>query len=450
MIEDVNAEKALLGAVLVENTCAKKVMDMEEDDFASPVNRDIFAAFKGLYPETAIDLITVNSYIRENFSKREYFSQIGPRLVELINEVQTVANVEHYRELVIEKSLKRRAYHSCNELVRISRDPEVNSDQIIQAMRDAVKSINDRSLKVRGGAAYHKVADLAKGLIEEIRFSPKGIAGKYYLSTGMSGFDSMTGGLFPGLIYLPGRPSSGKTTVSMKIAYNIASTGKPVLYVSLEVIKKMFMVRLMSLIGRIKSQQILHGPTVDLGENLANTFKRLQGTPLYLTTDLISVNRMQQLAESLKEIHGQAPVIFIDRLEMIPDPMGRSSDNMTHRLGRISQELNQMSNSLETAVICLVQMNRDIERRNDKTPLLSDLRDSGALEQDAKMVLFVARDKAKNAEEKQQGLPQMADLFIAKNMNGPTGKINLCFNDEIPTFDELCREEEGYDVDLPF
>jgi len=450
-------EQGVLGAYLLEpERCMKKAIDLKPEDFYTTLHQDVFYAVQMLYPNNPVDMLSVAEYIKTKMPSK---SHDLAHLSVMIERAVLPGELEYYAGIVKEKAFKRSSYNEILRLkTKIEHEEDLGSEGILEALRSSYKDLLDKSISTKSLKYFH-VSELCEGFLEEVKASPDGIARNFFVKTGMKGFDVITGGLFPGFIIIAGRPSSGKTTLLTAICLNISAPqnefedGRPVIFFSYEVLGKMLLVRLLSQLGRIKSNQIMFGPTISLIDSVEKNLQRLSEHNLFLCEEPMNVANMTRVIEHVEERTGQVPVVAIDRLEIIPDRI-KAGENKQNQIERLCSELNHLSITHKTPILCLVQMNRDCEKRSDPRPILSDLRGSGAIEQDAKMVLFVHRDKSENQAQKELGVPQKALIRIEKNMNGATGDVHLTFEDEIPCFFDLaaieekaqqCGSEEDYD-----
>jgi replicative DNA helicase len=275
----------------------------------------------------------------------------------------------------------------------------------------------------------------------EIMNAEKGLAQQICLKTGNPVLDQYA--LFQPsyLIYLAGRPSSGKTTFAFHLALKMVAQGIPVYFGSYEVARRFCMVRLLCQAGHIQNKKIMFRNPEEIREQLGVAVNRLHHYPLYLSHRCLSVEGIAQVIEQIREREKKTPVVFLDRFELVDEPF-TARDNDYSRLSRIALKLRRLKDEYDTPVCCLIQMNRKIEDRSTKLPLLSDMQGTGATEQCAQVVMFVHRDKVENQAQAKAGIPRKAWIVVEKNMNGRTGKIPYNFEAEIPNFFEMADMEE--------
>jgi len=442
MFHDEDNERALLGACLTDPQLVLPAASavLKPLDFYMIFHQEVFATMLSLQQEKKpINAVTVYTEMKKR--KNEACVAIFQNLIE---QCPTAHAHEYYTQRVKELSLKRQADSS---FYHLSEDLKKEGMDIIDLLNTASQKV--RELQEASKNSRHQGHSSLKESLPEFYEKacaafPDGIAKNRRVSTGFSGFDRIFGGLGKSyLIYLGARPSMGKTTLMAQYALYMTIAGMVVYVCSFEVPEAELLMKIMSLRGRLNSEKMALGPIDDsLIRQMAETVSHLYDLPFLFSVRAMTTQQILMEAQHIREKMGRLDAIFIDRLELIKDkPL--PNESRTLQLGRISQDLNRMAIELDCPVICLTQLSRQAARRGTEQahlPLLSDLRDSGSLEQDAKMVIFIHREEMFNPSPDNKG---KAKIIVAKNMFGRTGAIDMSFNPEIPEF----REKEGrYDA----
>ena len=411
---------------------------LREDDFYREDNKSIFAAIAALYSKSEpVDIVTVKNELVSNGT----FERVGglEYLAELPERVPTTANVEKYIKIVEEKSALRSLIQTSNELISLGYDESENVDSIMDM---AEKKVFDLAQKknVKGYTAIKDVLAESLQKIEELYNKKGNITG---ISTGFSDLDNITAGLQNSdLIIVAARPAMGKSAFAINIATNAAvKSNVPVAIFNLEMSKEQVGNRILCSEAMIDSNKVRTG---QLGDDdwvkLANTIGNLSEAPIYIDdTPGISIMEIRAKCRKLK-LEKDIGLIVIDYLQLIQGTNGKNSSR-EQEISEISRSLKIIAKELNVPVIALSQLARATEKRDDKRPMLSDLRESGAIEQDADIVMFLYRDDYYNKESEKRNI---AEVIIAKHRGGSTGTVKLLWMGNYTKFVNLARgfEEE--------
>ncbi|HET8897586.1 MAG TPA: replicative DNA helicase [Rhodanobacteraceae bacterium] len=432
------AEHAVLGGLMLTPEAWDKVSDrVTEEDFYRHDNRLIFRAIAELSAKNQpCDAVTLGEWFQTNGVAQD----IGglATLVEMANATPSAANIAAYAEIVRDRSVLRQLIDAGTEIIGNGYRTEGRSTQeILEDAEQRVFQIAEAGARGRKGFVdMRKATSEAMRILYE-RFENKGqITG---LATGFSDLDDKTAGLQPSdLIILAGRPSMGKTALAVNIAEAAAIKAKKVVAIfSMEMSAPQLSFRLVSSLGRINQQQLRTG---DLAEpdwpRVTQAVTLLSGSKLFIDdTPALSPVELRSRARRLHREHGGLGLIVIDYLQLMQVPGSR--ENRATEISEISRGLKALAKELEVPVIALSQLNRSLEQRTDKRPMMSDLRESGAIEQDADVIMFIYRDEYYNKESADKGT---AEVIIGKQRNGPTGTVRLAFRGEFTRFENWAPE----------
>ena len=431
----IEAEQAVLGAMLLKpDAVTTAAEELSADDFYRETHRLIFEAMMQLKERTEpVDLVTLT----EQLKKADKLAKIGgiPALSLIANSVPTAANVHYHARIVHEKAQLRSLINAATEIASAAYE---SADEVEDIMDRAEKRI----LQVASGKRskdFVPLQDILLDTLEQIdlRYNNKGsITG---LPTGFTELDHLTAGLQKSdLILVAARPSMGKTAFTLNIAAHVVLRAKePVAFFSLEMSKEQLVQRLLCSEGRIDSQRLRVG---ELEEkewgDLIDTANRLSAAPLYIDdTPGITVMELRSKARRLKAEHGLS-LIVIDYLQLMQGRASKSGDNRQQEISEISRSLKALARELNVPVIALSQLSRSVESRQIKRPMLSDLRESGSLEQDADIVMFLYREDYYDPETENKNI---TEVIIAKHRNGPVDTVDLTFLKQFTKFGNLSR-----------
>ena len=424
----IEAEQSVLGSIL-QNTEALHVgMEMLKDDyFYLPKHRKIFAAIRKVYEDSnAIDLLT----IPDELIKRGQLDEVGGRryLMDLTDTVVNFANIEDHARIVIEAAVKNHLINDCSHIINRCYDPGNNADDLLDYAERKIFAIKDESLK----GDFVALRNILPQTFEEIEEYAKREGHVTGLPTGYPELDSLTAGFQKSdLIIIAGRPSMGKTAFALNIAENAAvNRGIPIIIFSLEMAKEQLAQRLLCSRARISSHQMRTGRIADhQWTNLSIAVGPLSEAPIFLDdSPSLTVMEIRAKARRMKLKH-DVGLILIDYMQLVRGQ--KSPESRQQEITYISQSLKALARELKVPVVALSQLSRQVEMRGkDSRPQLSDLRESGAIEQDADLVIFIHRQRDDDGS-----LGSVAEIIIGKQRNGPTGVITLHFVKDYARFE---------------
>ncbi len=463
------AEQALLGALLHNNTVYEKVSDiLYAACFADAVHGRIFEAISRLIERGQIaDPITLKDF----FSKDQSLEQVGggEYLVNLAASVVSVVNVREYAKTIHDMYLRRQLITIGEDVVNTAYDFDLDNDANIQ-IEVAEQQLFDLATKGEISGGFIPFSKALTEAIETAQIAQKRDNQIVGVTTGLRDMDQWLGGFHPSdLIILAGRPSMGKTALATNIAFNAAlafiqensKEGAPVAFFSLEMSAEQLATRLLAQESGISSDKIRRGAIrEDDFPIFVEVSRRVSTIPLFIDdTPALSISAVRSKSRRLKRQHGLG-MIVIDYLQLLQPPLGRknSSDGRVQEISEISRSLKAIAKELEVPVLALSQLSRAVEQREDKRPQLSDLRESGSIEQDADVVMFVYREEYYEARkmppedsetypawlDKMNKIHNLAEVIIAKQRHGPIGKVQLYFDGNLTKFGNLSKEASQY------
>ena len=436
MIEDcipphnIDAEMSILGGILLDPESIDRVNNLPVKSFYLSSHQEIYQACLDLHADhKPTDLLTVTARLE----KKGTLEKAGDKkaLIEIANFTVSSVNIDGYAQIVLEKYLLRRllnAGHDISQLAFSREEIEDVFDTAEQKIREITQFQSSSSVK-------HISESLLKNYeaIEERQRNPDQQQG---YNTGFYDFDAMTTGLQPSdLIILAARPSMGKTSLALNIAANVAKNNYPVLIFSLEMSDEQLSYRLLSseskiTSNRLKSEQLQQKDY----EVISGAIGTISALPIWIEdSSMITVTEIRSHARQLQAEQGDLGLIVIDYLQL----MGGGSDNRVQELSKITRGLKTLAREINCPVMCLSQLNRGVEQRTNKRPTLSDLKDSGSIEQDADIVAMLYREAYYDPDTP---LHNQAELIISKHRNGPIGTVNLLFDSELTQFLNLAKK----------
>lgn len=433
--QNIEAEKSVLGSLMLDKDAIFKIADiLEPHDFYKGIHKTIFECMFELYEaREPIDLLSLSNVIEE----RKKLEEIGgvTYLTTLVNTVPTASHVVHYANIIKKKRVLRDLISSADTISSMSYDEKEDLDNILNEAEKKIFNISQKSLKQR----FLPMKSALEEAFSRIDKLHKGEGALRGLTTGFSDLDNYLGGLQRSdLVILAARPSLGKTTLALNIATSVASKEKvPVGIFSLEMSTDQLIDRLIAAQANVDLSKLRSGRLSSDGED--NDFFRIQEAmgilseaPIFIDDSSSStITQMRTMARKLQMEHGLG-LIVVDYLQLMHGS-GRT-DNRVEVVSEISRSLKGLARELNIPILALSQLSRNTEARPDQMPRLSDLRESGSIEQDADVVLFIYReDRVKKNSEK----PNIAEIHIAKHRNGPCGKVDLYFNDRLVSFKNL-------------
>lgn len=431
------AEQAIIGALMLDNQAWEKIASkLTVSDFYHGAHKALYTALTELArKEQPFDVITVLDYLKSS----ETLDEAGGEtyLFELANNTPSVANVGAYADIVREKSVQRQLIQVAHDIADSAYSPGTREvSELLDFAETKVFAIAEQTASDGGPEFIKKILVKAVEKIDTLFHNGGNITG---LSTGLKDLDEMTSGLQNSdLIIVAGRPSMGKTTFVMNIAeHAVIQSKKPVLVFSMEMPSDSLAMRMLSSLGAIDQLSIRTGKLNDSDwSRLTSAVHMLSEAPLYIDdSPALSPSELRMRARRLAKEHGQLGLIVIDYLQLMKVP-GFKAENRTAEISEISRSLKSLAKELNVPVVALSQLNRSLEQRTDKRPVMSDLRESGAIEQDADLICFIYRDEVYNEDTPDKGV---AEIIIAKQRNGPIGKARVQFEGRFTRFRDLAN-----------
>ncbi len=429
--QSVEAEQSLLGALLLDNASWDRIADhLTAEDFYRREHRLIYRAIAALIAEAApADVITVSEYL-ERSGELENAGGLA-YLGSLANNAPGVANIAAYAKIVRSRAVLRRLIEAAGEISELAYNPEGRSAEELLDL--AEKRILDIAEKGRGSGGFLPINKLLSEAIDRIDQLYRSNSTLTGVPTGFADLDEMTSGLQASdLIIIAGRPSMGKTSLAMNIAENAAVGHKvPVAVFSMEMPGSQLAMRMMASLGRINAHRVRTGRlTDDDWPRLTSAVSLLSEAPIFIDdTPALTPMELRARARRIKREHGLGLVI-VDYLQLMQST--ETIENRATEISNITRALKSLAKELNVPLIAMSQLNRSLESRTDKRPVMSDLRESGAIEQDADLILFIYRDEVYNEDSPDKGV---AEIIIGKQRNGPTGKVRLTFLGEYTRFE---------------
>ncbi len=434
----VQGEQSVLGGLMLNSEAWNEISDkISSEDFYRREHQLIFKAMRALSEaDQPLDVVT----IAEELERRAELNDVGgmPYLGMLANETPTASNVPAYARIVREQSVMRQLIKVGNKIADSGYRPEGRpvDDLLDQAETEVFKIAEQKDKGRQGFQDIQALLTKTVDKIDELFNSDDALTG---VSSGFSDFDGRTSGLQKAdLVIVAGRPSMGKTTFAMNMCENVAiGAGVPVAIFSMEMPAEALTMRMISSLGRINQQAVRSGkledddwPRVTSAVNILSQAKIFIDDSAALTP-----NEIRARCRRLQKEHGQLGMVMVDYLQLMRAP--EAGDNRVNEISAISRGLKALAKELNCPVVALSQLNRSLEQRPNKRPVMSDLRESGAIEQDADLIVFIYRDEVYNEDSPDKG---KAEIIIAKQRNGPIGTVNLTFQGQFTRFDNFARD----------
>jgi replicative DNA helicase len=437
----IEAEQSVIGGLLLENEALDKIADiLSAQDFYQHDHKTIFQHIGKLIEHNRpADIVTV----AESLESTAELSQVGgiAYLGALAQNTPTAANIRRYAEIVRERAVMRKLVVVGSGIAESAYNPNG---------RDAQQLLDEAEAKIfqiaeggqRSSQGFQDIKELLPQVAERIdmlfsRDNPSDVTG---IPTGFSDLDSMTSGFQGGdLIIVAGRPSMGKTAFSLNVAENVAlDTGLPVAVFSMEMASTQLAMRMIGSVGRLDQHRMRTGRLEDEDwEKLTTALGRLNEAPIFIDEGAgLSSFDVRARARRLHRQTGKLGLIVVDYLQLMAAPAGKQGENRATEISEISRSLKALAKELDCPVVALSQLNRSVEQRPDKRPVMSDLRESGAIEQDADLILFIYRDEVYNPDSADKGT---AEIIIGKQRNGPIGRVRLTFIGENTRFENFAN-----------
>ena len=431
---NLEAEQAILGGILINNDALNQVIDiLSGEDFYREAHALIFEGMLALYNrDDPVDLITLSQVLKEN----GVLGKVGgiDYLASLAEATSTSAGIMYHSELVKDLSTRRSLISQCSHISEVCFQSANDTEEILDLAEQSIFEIAERNI----GQNFLPLNEVVKKSFKKIETTTgSNITG---ISTGFTDLDNLTSGLQPSdLIIIAGRPSMGKTALALNIAHNAALEDKVgVALFSLEMSSLQLGIRLLGCDAMIDAWRLRKGGALQDDDylRLTDSANRLSGLPIYIDDSSgLSALEMKAKARRLKKKY-DISLLIVDYLQLMQSK--KSVESRQLEISDISRSLKALAKDLDIPVVAVSQLNRKVEDRPNKRPLLADLRESGAIEQDADLIMFIYREELYNRTEENRG---KAELNIAKHRNGPTEKINLTFREKYTKFENYYKDE---------
>ena len=433
----IEAEQAVLGGLLLDNTAFDRVADvLREEDFYRHDHRLIWHQIARLIERSQpADVVTVYEAL-QSLGKAEEAGGLA-YLNSLAQETPSAANIRRYGEIVRDRSILRKLISTSDEISTSALNPQgKDTRQLLDEAESKVFQISEDGS--RGQAGFQPLPDLLGKVVERIdelynQNNPNDVTG---VPTGYVDLDRMTSGLQPGdLVIVAGRPAMGKTSFALNIAEHVAvDQGLPVAVFSMEMGATQLAMRLVCSVGRLDQQRLRTGRLVDDDwPRLTSAIQKMQDSQLFIDeTPALNALELRARARRLSRQCGKLGLIVVDYLQLMSATS--TGENRATEISEISRSLKALAKELDCPVIALSQLNRSLEQRPNKRPVMSDLRESGAIEQDADVIVFIYRDEVYNPDSADKGV---AEIIIGKQRNGPIGTVRLTFVGQYTKFENF-------------
>ena len=431
------AEASVLGSILIKNLSFDEISEsINESDFYSPKNSLVFGAIKTLImSRNPADVVTVNAYLE----KTGQATDVGgiAYLNQLAHSVPSAASIRSYSQIVLDRSVRRSLIAAGDG---ISAQAYASTESIEDLQSDAEQKLSQARSNGTAVSPLGGMHDLMDDMLDQLMDKLDNPGQHSGVRTGFSAVDNLTGGLQPGqLVVIAARPSMGKTALALNIAEHAALDQKlPTLIISLEMSAGQLIKRVVSSVGKF-DQSAMRDGTISQTEFQrmlsSEKVKRIKQSQLEIVDSGVStISSIRRCARQAIKKHGGLGLVVVDYLQLLASDSG-SSENRTTEISDISRGLKLLAGELGCPVIALSQLNRNVEQRVDKRPMMSDLRESGSIEQDADIIMFIYRDDYYAKEDSK--CPGVAEIIIAKQRNGAVGTVNLAWTPEHTRFDNI-------------
>ncbi|MFQ6023975.1 MAG: replicative DNA helicase [Acidiferrobacterales bacterium] len=430
--QSIEAEQSVIGGLLLDNRCLDQIADrLTTEDFYRKEHRLIFHAIGGLCEESKpADVVTVSEQLQASgeLERAGGLAYLG----ELAKNTPSTANVAAYADIVRERSIMRQLLHVSNDINRSVYEPEGrNTVELLDYAESSILAISERSASMQEGfQPLTRLLTAAVDRIDKLYHSEATISG---VPTGFNDLDEKTSGLQPSdLIIVAGRPSMGKTSLAMNIAEYVAvKESLPVAIFSMEMAGEQLAMRMLASMSRINTHKVRTGKLDDEDwPRVTSTMSLLAQAPIFIDdTPGLTPMELRARTRRLKREHGLG-LVLVDYLQMMQSY--ESSENRATEVSNITRALKNLAKELRVPLIAMSQLNRSLEQRPNKRPMMSDLRESGSIEQDADVILFIYRDEVYNEDSVDKGT---AEVIIGKQRNGPTDTVRLTFLGQYTKFE---------------
>ena len=433
--QNIEAEASVLGSLMLDRDAIIKIADIiHSEDFYDERHKAIFLAMLELYEKnSSIDILTVSNILDEQ--KKLEFAGGSSYLASLVNSVPTAAHIVHYASIVRRKGTLRRLIDAAQDITNLGYQEEHEIEKILDQAEQRLFGVSQKHLKQN----FISLTQVLHETFERLDHLHKNKGELRGIATGYIDLDKHLGGLQKSdLVILAARPSMGKTSLALDIARHVAVNKKKAVGVfSLEMSKDQLVDRLLSSEANVNLWKLRSGHLTESGasndfERIGEAMGRLSEAELYID-DSAGANIME-IRTKARRLHAEHPLsmIVVDYLQLM---QGHSTENRVQEVSEISRALKGLARELDVPVLALSQLNRALENRPDKRPMLADLRESGSIEQDADVVMFIYREDMYKGKESSK--PNIAEIIIAKHRNGPTGTVDLFFDGEKTSFRNL-------------
>ena len=434
----VEAEQSVLGGLLLDNDAWDRVIErVQSTDFYRKNHAFIFQSIQTLVERNQpIDAITLIESLKEKGQLEAAGGEVY--IFELANNTPSAANILAYADIVRDRSVLRQLVKVTTSITEEALQPQGRPPkELLDEAEKKVFDIAEQHSRHQGPSGIADLLTKTVAHIDELYHSGDSLSG---LSTGYKDLDHLTSGLQPAdLVIVAGRPSMGKTVLGMNIAEHVAiASEKPVLVFSLEMPNEAIAMRMLSSLGRIDQHRLRTGKLKDEDwSRISSAVSILSGAKMFIDdTPGLSPTELRARARRITREHGPLGLIVIDYLQLMQVPGFR--ENRTTEISTISRALKSLAKELNVPVVALSQLNRSLEQRPNKRPIMADLRESGAIEQDADVIAFIYRDEVYNDNSPEKGI---AEIIIAKQRNGPIGTVRLTFLGQYTRFENFARGE---------
>ena len=435
--QSLEAEESVLGSILLDNQAINICLErIRAEDFYKSGHQTIFEAMSILSDKREpIDIVTLGQQLR---AMGQLENVGGPQILSyLASSVPNAANVGYYARVIKEMSIRRRLIHESNDIITSAFNLEGDLEEFLDGTEQRILGVSD----FRVNSSFHRVSDVVQDsirLVEKLYDQKEPVTG---VACGLDKLDKMTAGFQPSdLVIVAARPSMGKTALTLGWSQYVGIYArKPVAFFSLEMSKEQLVLRMLCSESRISNSKVRTG---DLSERdfarIVDGASRISEAEIFIDdTPALTITELRAKA---RRLHRDTPLgmIVVDYLQLLRSPS--YSHSREQEISDISRSLKALAKELHVPVVALSQLNRSVESRNDKRPMMSDLRESGAIEQDADLIMFIYRDEVYNKESPDKGV---AEIIIAKQRSGPTGAVRVAFSGECTRFDNLEETEFG-------
>jgi len=431
------AEQSVLGGLLLDNEAADRIGDVvSADDFYNDAHRIIFRHVMQLVGDgRPADVVTLAEAL-VSVQKLDYVGGLA-YLGALVQNVPTAANIRHYAQIVRDRSILRQLAATAGEIADSAYNPLGRNAKMVLDEAEA-KVLHIAEQGSRGAQSFHEIGKLLATVVDRIetlynRDNPSDVTG---VPTGFADLDRMTSGFQPGdLVVVAGRPSMGKTALALNIGESVAlHYKKPVVVFSMEMGATQLALRLIGSVGRLDQHKLRTGRLgPDDWDKLSNALGQLNEAPILIDeTPALNAIEVRSRARRIMKQRGELGLVIVDYLQLMQSTS--QGENRATEISEISRSMKALAKELQVPVVALSQLNRSLEQRPNKRPVMSDLRESGAIEQDADVILFIYRDEVYNPESQDKGT---AEIIIGKQRNGPIGTVRLTFLGEYTRFESF-------------